>query len=144
MSDLLVVQNSTREGPGLLESILHEEQITYDLVDLDQGEVFPLVQPYKGVVVLGGPDSANDETPKMLAERGKVEEVLRRQIPYLGICLGLQVMVKAASGQVMKSPVQEVAKQSIAGLSIGFLDGSKLAQQFFFADRCKVGIFHCP
>lgn len=108
MSDLLVVQNSTREGPGLLESILHEEQITYDLVDLDQGEVFPLVQPYKGVVVLGGPDSANDETPKMLAERGKVEEVLRRQIPYLGICLGLQVMVKAASGQVMKSPVKEV------------------------------------
>ena len=34
-----------------------------------------------------------------------IRKVLEAEIPYLGICLGLQTMVRAAGGKVVKSPV---------------------------------------
>ncbi|MCB1158844.1 MAG: type 1 glutamine amidotransferase, partial [Leptospiraceae bacterium] len=67
---------------------------------------------YKALVVLGGPDSANDDTGKMKIELSRIRDVIANKIPYLGICLGLQTLVKAAGGKILKSPVRE----------IGFLD----------------------
>jgi len=108
MADLLIVQNITREGPGILRNILDAESIEYDLIDLDKGQSFPDPTSYKAVVVLGGPDSANDTTPKMVAELARITEIIDAGIPYLGICLGLQTLVKAAGGSVVRSPVKEI------------------------------------
>jgi GMP synthase-like glutamine amidotransferase len=102
------VQNITREGPGILRDILDTEQIAYDLIDLDKGQVFPDPTSYKAVVVLGGPDSANDITPKMSAELARIAEIIDAGIPYLGVCLGLQTLVKAAGGSVIRNPVKEI------------------------------------
>ena len=108
MNKLLIVQNITREGPGLLDEVLREEQIDYDLVNLDGGDQFPSPESYGAVVVLGGPDSANDTTDKMTSELSQVRTVLDRNIPYLGICLGLQVAVKAGGGKVVPGTVKEI------------------------------------
>jgi GMP synthase (glutamine-hydrolysing) len=108
MSDLLVIQNITREGPGLLEQVLRDEQVTFDVIDLDKGQELPALDGYKALVVLGGPDSANDDTPKMRAELACIKEGLDAGLPYLGICLGLQTLVKAAGGQVVKGDIKEV------------------------------------
>jgi GMP synthase (glutamine-hydrolysing) len=108
MADVLIVQNITREGPGILRNILGAENIAYDLIDLDKGQSFPDPTSYKAVVVLGGPDSANDTTPKMTAELAKITEIIDAGIPYLGICLGLQVLVKAAGGNVVRNPAKEI------------------------------------
>lgn len=105
---LLIIKNITREGPGLLEEILKEKSIEYKIVDLDNGEEFPSTKEFKAVVVLGGPDSANHQTAKIKNELERIEEVLADQKPYLGICLGLQTLVKAAGGQVIKSPTKEI------------------------------------
>jgi len=106
--DILIVKNDTDEGAGLLEIELKERGIGYTIIDLDQKQSFPPVQDYKAIVVLGGPDSANDETEKMKNELTRIREAITANIPYLGICLGLQVLVKAAGGKVVKSPVKEV------------------------------------
>lgn len=108
MADVLIVKNITREGPGILQSILDAQKISYDLIDLDKGQSFPSPAGYKAVVVLGGPDSANDTTPKMTAELARIAEVIDAGIPFLGICLGLQTLVKAAGGAVVKNPVKEI------------------------------------
>ena len=71
------------------------------------------VHNYRAVVVLGGPDSANDPGAKMPNELTFVRAVLDADIPYLGICLGLQVLVKAAGGKVVAAETKEV----------GFIDG---------------------
>ena len=105
---LLIVKNTTEEGPGLLEELLLERGIAYYIADLQQGEPFPEVENYQAVVVLGGPDSANDENEKMHMEQERIREILAVRIPYLGICLGLQTLVKAAGGKVVKSPLKEV------------------------------------
>ena len=106
---VLVVKNRTHEGPGLIEVLLKEHQIPYGITDLDQGERFPSPKSYGAVIVLGGPDSANDRTAKMKEELDRIREALDLKIPYLGICLGLQTLVKAAGGEVVKSPVKEIA-----------------------------------
>lgn len=108
MNQLLIVKNITREGPGLLQAIIDEAGIQATIVDLDAGESFPDPTDYKSVVVLGGPDSANDDTPKMVQELTQIKKALDAGIPYLGICLGMQTLVKAAGGTVVRAPQKEV------------------------------------
>src|SRR5437868_5153250 len=103
MSELLIVKNVSHEGPGLLDGIISEAGIAATVIDLDRGEAFPDPTPYKALIVLGGPDSANDDTPKMTHELSQIKVALEAQIPYLGICLGMQTLVKAAGGQVVKA-----------------------------------------
>lgn len=112
---VLIVQNITREGPGLLERLLKEVAIDYDIVDLSKGEVFPDPTVYAALVVLGGPDSANDENLKMHTELERVKMAFDAGVPYLGICLGLQIAVKVAGGTVVKSPIKEVGLSTPEG-----------------------------
>lgn len=108
MKPILIIKNVTAEGAGMLEEILKIRQIAYEIIDLEKVQPFPSPENYSAVIVCGGPDSANDDTPKMQQELSRIQEILALKIPYLGICLGLQTLVKAAGGKVLKSPVKEV------------------------------------
>lgn len=108
MSELLLVKNITREGPGLLEGELRQHDVTFDVVDLDKGEQIPDLEAYKAMVVLGGPDSANDDTEKMQGELSRIKEGLDKGMPYLGICLGMQTLVKVSGGSVIPGENKEV------------------------------------
>jgi GMP synthase (glutamine-hydrolysing) len=105
---ILIVKNSTSEGLGLLKNVLQEKQIEYSIVDLNKGENFPPLENFKAVVVLGGPDSANDKNEKMQNELAFIRRVIASGTSYLGICLGLQTLVKAGGGKVVKNPVKEI------------------------------------
>lgn len=74
----------------------------------DRTDQPPLLQDYSALIVMGGPDSANDTTPKMLAELALVKQALNLAMPYLGVCLGHQVLVKAAGGKVVRCLQREV------------------------------------
>ena len=106
--EMLIVKNITREGPGLLEDLLKERRMKYTIVDPNQGQTFPPIENYAALVVLGGPDSANDENDKMRHELTSVREARNAGIPYLGICLGLQTLVKASGGKIVRNPVKEI------------------------------------
>ncbi len=106
--DILIVKNITRETAAGMQPLIQAHHDSFDVVDLDLGQSFPDPREYRAVIVLGGPDSANDQTEKMQQEIVRVQEVLAAGIPYLGICLGLQVLVKAAGGEVVKSSCKEV------------------------------------
>jgi GMP synthase-like glutamine amidotransferase len=105
---LLIVQNITHEGPGILQEVLDEHSLASDTCDLSKSGIIPDPRNYDAVIVLGGPQSANDCSISMLHELQRIRETLNAGIPYLGICLGLQTMVKAAGGSVVRSPVKEV------------------------------------
>ncbi len=107
-NEILIIKNITREGPGLLEPELKEKSIGYTIVELSKGQILPSFEDYKAVVVLGGPESANDKTDKIKNEIDFVSKVINANIPYLGICLGMQILVKAAGGKVVNCPVKEV------------------------------------
>ncbi len=109
---ILVVQHIAHEGPGLLAGVLEEHSISSITVDLSKGERYPDPRNFSAVITLGGPQSANDPNPVMSSELDAIKIVLQENIPYLGICLGMQTLVKAAGGTVKACETKE----------IGFLD----------------------
>ena len=76
--------------------------------------------------MLGGPQSANDDNNKMRNELVQIRESITANIPYLGICLGFQALVKAIGGKVVKNPIEE----------IGFRDPEN---NYFTVDLTKEG-----
>jgi GMP synthase - Glutamine amidotransferase domain len=107
MKKILIIRNESSEGGGLLYDVLREMNISADEMDLAAGMPFPSPLNYGALIVLGGPDSANDTTEMMTTEIARIQEALKAGIPYLGICLGLQTLVKSVGGKVVKSPVKE-------------------------------------
>lgn len=108
MKKMLFVKNGRRGHPGALADMLREWNVGFEIVDIYAGENFPLPQNYDALVVLGGPDSANDETAKIRSALDFVRQALEIEVPYLGICLGMQILVKAAGGEVIKAAQPEV------------------------------------
>ncbi len=105
---ILIVTNIRREGPGILAEVFGRARAPFEILDFEAGDSFPPPGEFSALVVMGGPDSANDKTPKMKTELTRVREYVNAGVPYLGVCLGLQVLVKALGGKVVKSPVKEV------------------------------------
>ncbi len=105
---LLIVQNISHEGPGILADLLAEHGIESECYDLSQGNAAPAPAGFAGMVVLGGPQSANDATTQITGELELIGEALAAGVPYLGICLGFQLLVKASGGKVVKCEQQEI------------------------------------
>lgn len=53
------------------------------------------------IVVLGGPQSANDAYPAIHQERAYLRQAMDRETPVFGICLGAQLMATALGGTVV-------------------------------------------
>lgn len=112
---LWFLKNMTHEAAGVFSSIAEDLKVPCSIVDLHQGETFPEVSEGQAIVILGGPDSANDVSPKILAEIDAIRKCLSRQVPCLGVCLGLQLLVKAAGGTVFRNPVKEIGFRDPSG-----------------------------
>lgn len=113
--DLLIVRNISHEGPGLLEELLQDHQIGTCRADLSIGDAFPDPAGHAALVVLGGPQSANDGSETMRRELEMIGRALDAGIPYLGICLGMQALVKAGGGRVVPCREKETGFFDPAG-----------------------------
>lgn len=105
---LLIIKNISHEAPGLIETVLLEQKITSHTVDLSAGEHFPDPRSFSAIIVLGGPQSANDITPSMQMQLHKIKVIIEEGLPFLGICLGMQALVKAGGGNVIKCQTKEI------------------------------------
>lgn len=104
---VLIIKNITHEQPGLMIEILDKYDIKYDIFDLSKKLEFPKIEHYNLIIIMGGPDSANDETDKILNELEFVKRAFKNNIPMFGVCLGLQLIVKAYGGEVYMNSVEE-------------------------------------
>ena len=139
------IKNMTHEAAGLFSSFAEKEQIPYAIADLHKGDPFPEVEPGQALVVLGGPDSANDGTPKILSELEALRKCMRDGIPCLGICLGLQLLVKAAGGTVFRNSTKEIGFREPSGewFEIGKTpEGKKDPLLAGIPDRSKIFQLH--
>ncbi len=105
---LLFVKNIDREGPGLLQILCEQNGIPYQIKEGHERMQLGDASRYAGIILLGGPQSANDEDETMRHLVNWTQGVLTQSIPMLGICLGLQVMCKAIGGRVIAASQKEI------------------------------------
>lgn len=111
---VLIVKNVHREGPGLIRTILENRKIPFEVINVTTRNEFPKPTDYSAVIVLGGPQSANDKS--MESELEFIAKTVEAEVPYLGVCLGMQALVKAAGGEVYLGPFREVGCRDSKGL----------------------------
>jgi len=108
---VLFIKHIDIEGPGTIADFLEDNKIAYTLVDLAHGDKLPeTTKGFHAVVCLGGPMNVYEEekSPFLRDENVFLKEIVRRDLPFLGICLGSQLIVKAIGGSVTKSPHKEI------------------------------------
>jgi len=97
------------EGLGLIEPALAERGISIEFADgFRQPDQAPDVRGAAGLIVMGGPMSANDDLPYLKQEMDYIREAVERGQPVLGVCLGAQLAAKALGARVYRNPVKEV------------------------------------
>ena len=106
MSEVLVIQNTGIEGPGYLGELLKQDGFVIHSVNAKH-EKLP-EKNYSLVVILGAPESANDDLPYLQAEQKLIKKTVDADIPVLGICLGSQLIAKTFGGKVYRGPKKEI------------------------------------
>ena len=104
MYKLLVFQHLDREGPGLFFEIASEKNINLEIIRVDMGQDIPYLDNFDGLIVLGGPmgvrDLSSDNYDWLNQEVQVIKEALIRDLPFIGVCLGSQLLAYAAGGNV--------------------------------------------
>lgn len=98
---ILIVLHQERSHPGRVARALQARGCELDIRRPALGDPLPeTLAAHDGAVIFGGPMSANDDLPFIRAETEWIEVPLREEKPYLGICLGAQMMARALGARV--------------------------------------------
>lgn len=109
MKPVAIFRHARSEGPGYFATWLERRSIPWRLVAVDAGERLPRdARGFSGVVLMGGPMSANDGLPWIAPLVELARDAVRRDLPVIGHCLGAQLMAKAFGGSVRANPVKEI------------------------------------
>jgi GMP synthase (glutamine-hydrolysing) len=109
MPKITCFQHIDCEGLGTLGDVLASKGVEVVISQPCKGESIP-DSLGSGLVILGGPMGAYEETvnPWMVNELTAIQKALDARLPILGICLGSQLLAKAAGSQVFRGAQPEV------------------------------------
>ncbi|OQP86985.1 GMP synthase [Rhizobium rhizosphaerae] len=102
---VLAVLHQERSSAGRVGQILAERGFALDIRRPALGDPLPqTLAGHSGAIVFGGPMSANDPDPFIRAEIDFIGVALKENAPFLGICLGAQMLVRQLGGLVAPHP----------------------------------------
>tara|TARA_X000000368_G_scaffold130845_1_gene102804 strand:- start:25 stop:723 length:699 start_codon:yes stop_codon:yes gene_type:complete len=112
----LVLQHIPIEHPGIFRDFIKRDGIETYTVELDEGDLIPDLKSYDAMIVMGGPMDTwqEDQYPWLKIEKESIYEfVCIQKKPYLGLCLGAQLLGEVIGADVRKMEVPEIGALTI-------------------------------
>ncbi len=101
LAPVLLLLHQKSSSAGAVGDWLTDNGYQLDIRHPTLGEELPAsLENHAGLIVFGGPMSANDDTPEIRKEISWLTHALEEKVPYFGICLGAQMMVHQLGGQI--------------------------------------------
>jgi len=122
--EVIVLQHIKIEDPGYIKDLMISENVKLTTIELDEGEKIPSdLNKFDAMFCMGGPMDTwmEKEYPWLIEEKKKIKEfVVDLKKPYLGFCLGCQLLGEVVGGKVVKSNNPEIGM-----LNINFSENKK-------------------
>jgi len=110
--EVIVLQHIKIEDPGYIKDLMLNDGVNLTTIELDEGEKIPNdLNKFDAMFCMGGPMDTwmEKEYPWLVDEKKKIKEfVVTLKKPYLGFCLGCQLLGEAVGGNVVKSNPSEI------------------------------------
>ncbi len=106
---ILVILHQQHSTPGHIGQTLTRHGHALDIRHPRFGDSLPLtLVDHDGVVIFGGPMSANDPDDYIKRETNFIGVALKEDKPFLGVCLGAQMMARLLGVKVFADPAERV------------------------------------
>ena len=134
---IIILQHIKIEDPGYIKDLMIKDKVDLTTIELDEGEKIPQdLSKYDAMLCMGGPMDTwmEKDYPWLIDEKKKIKEfVVDLKKPYLGFCLGCQLLGEVVGGSVIKSKNPEIGM-----MNINFSDNKKSDLLFNqFPDQIK-------
>ena len=115
--EVIVLQHIKIEDPGYIKDLMLADKVKLTTIELDEGEKIPNdLTKFDAMFCMGGPMDTwmEDKYPWLIDEKKKIKEfVVDLKKPYLGFCLGCQLLGEVIGGKVIKSSKPEIGIKDI-------------------------------
>jgi len=115
--NIIVLQHIKIEDPGYIKDLMLADGFNLTTIELDEGEKIPDdLNKFDAMFCMGGPMDTfmEKQYPWLVDEKKKIKEfVVDLKKPYLGFCLGCQLLGEVIGGQVVKSNPAEIGMMDI-------------------------------
>ena len=110
--NIIVLQHIKIEDPGFIKDLMLDDGFNLTTIELDEGEKIPDdLSKFDGMFCMGGPMDTfmEEEYPWLTEEKKRIKAVSYTHLkPYLGFCLGCQLLGEVVGGKVVKSNTAEI------------------------------------
>jgi len=121
---VIVLQHIKIEDPGYIKDLMITDGAKLTTIELDEGEKIPKdLSTFDAMFCMGGPMDTwmEKDYPWLVDEKKKIKEfVVDLKKPYLGFCLGCQLLGEVIGGKVAKTNNPEIGM-----LNINFSENKK-------------------
>ena len=115
--EVIVLQHIKIEDPGYIKDLMLKDGVNLTTIELDKGEKIPEnLSKFNAMFCMGGPMDTwmEDKYPWLIEEKKRIKEfVIDLKKPYLGFCLGCQLLGEVVGGKVVESKEPEIGMLNI-------------------------------
>jgi GMP synthase-like glutamine amidotransferase len=114
---IIILQHIACETPGYIKDLMIKEGVDITTIQLDEGIKIPQdISIFDGMFCMGGPMDTwmEKDYPWLQEEKKRIKEfVIDLEKPFLGFCLGCQLLGEVVGGYVIQSSLPEIGMMDV-------------------------------